>query len=83
MKNTEFNKDQYTDLLSSGYKFVEIVATGKEVETSEDCFKKEVILRAYKVAPAHSSHYVMEIEDHELTELVQGTDTDIFYVDRT
>ena len=80
MGNTEFNNVEHGKLLGEGYKFIEIIATGKDVETSEDYFRKEVILVAHKSKPKTSQHYVVEIMDDEIKEIARGNDTDIFYL---
>ncbi len=83
MTSIEFTPARYTGLLEGSFKFVELVATGKEVQTSEDYYKKEIILRAYKLMPVRSIHYVMPVDDDELRELATGSDTDIVYIEYT
>ena len=80
MERKEFNITEYYLLLNAGYKFIELNATGEDIETSVECFKKVVELTAYKEQPTTSLHYVLEIVDSEVKDMLNGSDTDIFYI---
>jgi len=82
MEKIEFTNVEHARLSAAGYKFIEIIATGREVETSEDYYRKEVIFRAHKTQPPPGDHYIISIDEDEIREAVQGSDTDIFYVER-
>ena len=82
MDKVEFNNVEHVLLLAEGYKYVEMVATGVEVKTSEDFYRKEIVLIAHRDKPEKSEHYILDINDNEVTEMAQGTDTDIFYLQR-
>ncbi len=82
MEHTEFNNVEYNRILAAGYKFIELQAPGTEVETSNDYFKKTVLLIPHKSKPENIDHYVMDIDDYEVKDMLRGSDTDIFYVVR-
>ena len=82
MARIEFDTVEYNRLLASDFKFIEIIATGKEIETSGDHYKKEIQLIPHKTKPTNSIHYVMSVNDGELNDIAQGSDTDIFYLER-
>lgn len=80
---TEFTLQHYNNLLLSKYKYVEIIPTGKSIETSPEYFRKEVILRAYETERMDSHNRILEINDPEIADIAQGSDTDIFYIELT
>lgn len=80
MENTEFDQVQYSRLLANGYKFIELEATGKDIETDEDSYKKEINLIAHKEKPNQTDRYILEIADPEILEMLKGSDTDVFYL---
>lgn len=80
MKPQEFNQQLLQELKANGYKYIEINATGSEVESSVDYFRKEVLVIPHHEKPESSKHYVMSIEDDEVADIASGNDTDIFYL---
>ena len=82
MENIEFNNTEHIILLAEGYQFIEMYATGIEVKISENIYLKEVVLIAHKIKPEKSEHYILDINDDEVAEMAQGTDTDIFFIQK-
>ena len=76
-----FNEIAYARVLEGSYIHVEIISTGREIETSEDVFRKELILRCYKEEPTDSKHYVVTLPSEEIAELSKGNDTDIVFIE--
>jgi hypothetical protein len=81
MRRIEFDREGYARLTASGFKYIELNATGEEVETSTDCFKKVILLVPHKAQPTDARHYVLEIDDLEVQDLFEPTDTDVFLID--
>ena len=82
MEKIEFTLEEYKLLLKEGYKYIEINATGMEVDNEDGNFKKEILLTAFKTKPEKSEHYVVPITDEEVKEMANGNDTDIFFIHR-
>ncbi len=82
MEKIEFTLEEYKLLLKEGYKFIEINATGMEVNTEDDEYKKEILLTAFKTKPTTSDHYILPITDKEIEEMALGNNTDIFFIHR-
>ena len=82
MEKIELTIDEYNELLKEGYKFIEINASGIEVDAADGNFKKEILLTAYRTKPLNSPHYVLDINDKEVKEMAAGNDTDIFFIHR-
>ncbi len=81
-----FDNVQYCRLLAANYKFIEFRATGKEIETGEDTYKRELVLVAYKSEPlqvpqATRLHYVAPIDDPEVKELADGPHDYVVYIE--
>lgn len=80
MNRTEFDNTTYARLLGNQYKYLEILPyTGEEVETSEDYFKKAIVLKPHKEKP-FCENYILEIREDEVIDMVNGEDTTIFYI---
>gem|GEM_PF-5428818 len=79
----EFNNVEYAKLLAGGYKFIEIRATGQEIESSTDYYRKVVHLVPHITRPEQADHYIVDITDTEIDEIANGNDTDIFFVQNT
>jgi len=82
MARTEFNNVEYCRLLGFGYKYITLFATGREVESWDDVYLKEIIITPHKTKPQNAICYILPINDPELKDIAQGNDTDIFYVER-
>jgi hypothetical protein len=82
MELIEFNAAECARLLNSQWQYIEIIATGKEIETSEGYFKKEIRLIPHETKPKNSNHYTIPVNDSEVAEMAEGSDTDIFYIER-
>jgi hypothetical protein len=79
MNRREFDRVAYNSLKDTGYKFLEIVATGEEIEVSPGCYKKAITVVPHKTAPQHEDHYLIDIGDSEAADMLEQTDTDVFF----
>lgn len=74
-----FDEVQYSRLLASNFKFLEIISTGNEIEVEPDIYKREIVLVAHKTQPRTSAasyplHYYGPINDTEFAELASTRD---------
>lgn len=80
-KNQIFTNVELASLKASGYNFIECLGyTGNEIETSEEYYRSEMLIKAYKKKPEQSEHYILEIDDEEVDEMAKEDDTVVFYV---
>lgn len=83
MSQTVFTNVELARLKAAGYKYIECLGySGNEIETSEEYYRSEMLLKAYKRKPENSDHYVLEVEEDEVHEMAQDQDNVIFYLVR-
>ena len=73
----EFNIHSHARLLRTGYKYIELL--GENGEQTND-FKKVFMVHPYKEKPAKSIYYILEIDDPEVIQMLNGSDLLKFYL---
>lgn len=80
MERTELTNVAHARYAANGYKYVELLGvSGPDMEVAPDQFVRIFDLKAHKVRP-ESIHYVLEITDPEVQEMVSGSDTMKYYI---
>ena len=72
----KFNTHSYSRLQRTGYKYIELLGVNGEFEND----KKVFFLMPYKEKPTKSTYYLLEIDDPELLEIVNGSDLFEYYL---
>lgn len=80
MERTELTNVAHARYAANGYKYIELLGVmGPELEVAPDEFIRVFELKAHKVKP-ESVHYVLEINDPEIIEMVTGSSTMKYYI---
>ena len=81
MKLNEFNIENYTSLLKSNYKYIEILeATGREIEVSENFFKVLIFLTPHKERPT-TENIVLGIKDLDAMQMTYENEKVFFRIE--